>query len=110
MADVSGVQSRGCGLPEKGDEGGVRTHASEEIAALTQRLRPLGHLATASAGSESDLELVRRCGQSVQPLGFEPRTFAVLKRRHNQLDHGCVNTVTHGNSVQIAGFENACSA
>ena len=28
------------------DEGGVRTHASEEIAALTQRLRPLGHLAT----------------------------------------------------------------
>ena len=30
----------------KSDEGGVRTHASEEIAALTQRLRPLGHLAT----------------------------------------------------------------
>ena len=30
----------------KCDEGGVRTHASEEIAALTQRLRPLGHLAT----------------------------------------------------------------
>ena len=32
----------------KCDEGGVRTHASEEIAALTQRLRPLGHLATAT--------------------------------------------------------------
>ena len=31
---------------DNGDEGGVRTHASEEIAALTQRLRPLGHLAT----------------------------------------------------------------
>ena len=34
------------GLPKVCDEGGVRTHASEEIAALTQRLRPLGHLAT----------------------------------------------------------------
>ena len=32
----------------KCDEGGVRTHASEEIAALTQRLRPLGHLAPAT--------------------------------------------------------------
>ena len=31
---------------KRSDEGGVRTHASEEIAALTQRLRPLGHLAT----------------------------------------------------------------
>ena len=61
---------------EKSDEGGVRTHASEEIAALTQRLRPLGHLATHPASK-------------VHPLGFEPRTFAVLKRRHNQLDHGC---------------------
>ena len=60
----------------KSDEGGVRTHASEEIAALTQRLRPLGHLATHPASK-------------VHPLGFEPRTFAVLKRRHNQLDHGC---------------------
>ena len=29
------------------DESGVRTHASEEIAALTQRLRPFRHLATA---------------------------------------------------------------
>ena len=35
------------------DEGGVRTHASEEIAALTQRLRPLGHLATAAALGQS---------------------------------------------------------
>ena len=33
---------------QKIDEGGVRTHASEEIAALTQRLRPLGHLASAA--------------------------------------------------------------
>ena len=39
---------------EKADEGGVRTHASEEIAALTQRLRPLGHLATCSAPCTSE--------------------------------------------------------
>ena len=69
----------------KSDEGGVRTHASEEIAALTQRLRPLGHLAT------------HRRSSKVHPLGFEPRTFAVLKRRHNQLDHGC--PATHSGPV-----------
>ncbi len=66
----------GAASQKSSDEGGVRTHASEEIAALTQRLRPLGHLATHPASK-------------VHPLGFEPRTFAVLKRRHNQLDHGC---------------------
>ena len=37
------------GVRRKCDEGGVRTHASEEIAALTQRLRPLGHLAMRDA-------------------------------------------------------------
>ena len=35
-----------CVSTSKTDWSGVRTHASEEIAALTQRLRPLGHLAT----------------------------------------------------------------
>ena len=28
---------------EKSDRSGIRTHASEDTAALTQRLRPLGH-------------------------------------------------------------------
>ncbi len=84
--DHSAILSQHCGCkrrpapasaaPGNCDEGGVRTHASEEIAALTQRLRPLGHLATQRG--------------NVQPPGFEPRTFAVLKRRHNQLDHGCL--------------------
>ena len=46
------LRQGGCAISlawQKCDEGGVRTHASEEIAALTQRLRPLGHLAMAAS-------------------------------------------------------------
>ena len=35
------------------------------------------------------LRSFRASPQKLHPPGFEPRTFAVLKRRHNQLDHGC---------------------
>ena len=39
------------------DESGVRTHASEDMAALTPRLRPLGHLtSTKSLSLIKDIE------------------------------------------------------
>ena len=62
------------------DEGGVRTHASEEIAALTQRLRPLGHLATWEA----------KGSKGKAPEGFEPSTLRLLGVRSNQLSYGAV--------------------
>ena len=40
----------------------------------------------------------------LQTAGIEPATFAVLKRRHNQLDHACFSIKLHlgGNNRSLA--------
>ena len=42
--------------------------------------------------------------KNLRRLGIEPKTFAVLKRRHNQLDHACFSIKLHlgGNNRSLA--------